>query len=282
MESKVDCKPFLKWVGGKRKIVPTIQKLIPITYDIYHEPFLGGGSLFFATQPKKAVLSDVNLELINCYKIVRDRPLELIDCLTIFADEYKKIGSAFYYNIRATDRNWDYDSVSDLLNATRFIFLNKTCFNGLYRVNKKGQFNVPEGRYKNPTICDRSNLLKCSQALQGVELIHQDYSKAIDYAVNNSDRPFLYLDPPYVPTSITADFTSYSVNGFNESDQLNLIADLCFLNKNTNAKWIASNSDTKWVRSRYHEFNIKEVYRSGSINCNGDKRDRVKELLIHN
>lgn len=289
MPTKTETKPFLKWAGGKRKIVPEIIKLMPKKFDTYHEIFLGGGALFFALQPKKAILSDINGQLINAYIQVRDNVESLISSLDRLALQYKIITTTEekkknYYRVREdfnrciqynrdpndTSSGFDMDDISQ---AARFIFLNKTCFNGLYRVNKKGLFNVPVGDYKNPLICDRDNLLRCSEALQGVEIKHQSYAIAL---LDIKPDDFVYADPPYVKASKTANFTGYTSEGFTMENQANLAHALSQLN----CKWIASNSDTEWVRKHYQDYNITEVFRGGNINSNKCDRTAVKELLI--
>ncbi|MDJ0591277.1 MAG: Dam family site-specific DNA-(adenine-N6)-methyltransferase [Pleurocapsa sp. MO_226.B13] len=270
-------KPFVKYAGGKRKIVPEIKKLMPRQYNTYHEIFLGGGALFFDLQPKKAILSDINKELVNAYICLRDFPHIVIQLLEDFAVSYQANVEAgtvknYYQTIRNLDRDpkrWQL--LTPCYRAGRFIFLNKTCFNGLYRVNKKNQFNVPIGAYSNPIICDRDNLQRCSQALQGVEIIHRSYAIAL---IDVQSQDFCYADPPYHGVN----FTSYSQYKFDEQEQKNLALALSQLN----AKWVASNSDTDWVRDKYCDYKITEVFRNGSINSDPNRREAVKELLISN
>ena len=272
-------KPFLKWVGGKRKIVPQIKKLMPEEFDIYFEPFVGGGALFFDLLPKKAILSDRNAELVNCYICLRDHPNIVINYLKDHAQAYSDrqnpdAKKKYYADLRDLDRDPNvWAAASPCYRAARFIFLNKTCFNGLWRVNSRGQNNVPMGDYKNPVICDRKNLLACSETLQGIQIFHASFGDILP-AVGTHD--FVYLDPPYVPVSLSSNFTTYTPEGFNEQQQLLL----CNAIAKIKGYWVTSNSNTEWVRSHYSQYQLIEVYRSGTINSNLDKRNKVKELLI--
>jgi DNA adenine methylase len=263
-------KPFLKWVGGKRKIVPQILKLMPKEYHVYREPFLGGGALFFALQPKKAVLSDINWDLINCYLQVRDN----VDCLVYLLSDMAECFRAdriSYYKLVRDYHNLPTDIIKQPIAAARFIFLNKTCFNGLYRVNKQGRFNVPMGNYKNPVICDRETLLRCSQALQGIEIKHASFTQSLR-SIESGDS--IYADPPYVDS-----FIDYSSEGFGISKQQELYVQLKIAGSK-GSNWIASNSNTELVRKIYQGCKFVEVSRSGCVNSNPNKRQKVTELLI--
>jgi DNA adenine methylase len=200
---KKEAKPFVKWAGGKTKLVPEILKYLPEKYNNYIEPFVGGGALFFALKPKKAILNDINSELIATYKVIQKKPEELIFLLE---DYQKKHNKDFYYKTRSTN----VESLDDVEVAARFVYLNKTCFNGLYRVNQKNEFNVPMGSYKNPTILDEENILKCSRAFKNVEFYNMDYRDFLSQFAKPND--FVYLDPPYIPVSEYSAFDRYSKN----------------------------------------------------------------------
>lgn len=200
--------PFVKWVGGKRGLLSQIIPHIPKDFNNYFEPFIGGGALFFELKKlgvlknKKIYISDVNSELINAYKIIRDYPIKLIDELKEFKKNHSK---EFYYEIRAWDRDDSFLNIDKVLRATRFIYLNKTCFNGLYRVNKNNQNNVPMGSYKNPNICDEEVLYSVSEALKEVNIFNSSYQELLKYTLEGD---FIYFDPPYYPLTQTSSFTS--------------------------------------------------------------------------
>jgi len=260
-------KPFLKWAGGKRQILNELRNYYPKDFNRYFEPFLGGGAVFFDLIPKSAVLSDLNKELINCYIKVRDEVDELINKLKkhIYDKEY-------YYNIRSLD------GVDSIERASRTIFLNRTGYNGLYRVNKKGQFNVPFGRHINPQICDEDNLQACSGALKRVDIESVSFEVAIEKVLKND---FVYFDPPYIPISSTANFTAYDKIGFGMNSQEKLAKVFEDLDRRK-AKIMLSNSNVSWVVHRYKNFNQKIIKAKRSISCNGQKRDDVFELIITN
>lgn len=265
-------KPFLKWAGGKTKLLPEIEKRLPETYDRYFEPFVGGGAVFFYLQPSKSVLLDVNYELINAYSQVRDNLEELIDHLKqhVYDKEY-------YYHIRNADRTPEYAHWSDLQKASRFIYLNKTCYNALYRVNSKHQFNTPFGRYKNPTICDEEALRACHSALQrNVELFSGDFS-LIETIVTPSD--FIYFDPPYVPLSKTSNFTNYSHKPFDDTMQKELCK-LCHRLNRRGVRFMLSNSSAPLSLELYKNFNLQFVQAPRSINSQSNKRGKVPEILV--
>jgi DNA adenine methylase len=273
--------PFVKWAGGKTQLLSEIDKTIPSEFNQYFEPFLGGGAMFFHIISNKdiqftAYLSDVNEELINAFNVIKNDVEKLIEVLKNHEVEYKKNPLEYYYELRSNIK-----STNNIQRAARFITLNKTCYNGLYRVNKKGIFNVPIGRYKNPVICDSDNLKKVSVALR--------YSKAqiqvSDYKVillqKAEEDDFIYLDPPYNPTSSTASFTDYTNTGFNDNDQKEL-ADVFKKLDNRKCKVLLSNSDTPLIRKLYCDFTIQDVQALRAINCKGSKRVGHKELLIRN
>ena len=271
--------PFVKWVGGKRGLLEQIIPLFPEEFNNYYEPFVGGGAVFFELfskgllKDKRVVLSDINKELINSYNIIKNSPFELISKL----EEYKKLHSKeFYYQIRELDRKDNYDKLPDLEKAVRFIYLNKTCFNGLYRVNKKGYFNTPIGSYKNPNIADRDVILSASEALQNVEIIQQSFKEIIHYAQKGD---LVYFDPPYYPLNKTSNFTSYDSNSFLEKEQFELFEVFDTLVKR-GAKVVESNSNTKFIKELYKGYNIEIVNANRFINSKPHKRGIIKEILI--
>ena len=262
-------KPFLKWVGGKRKLLPQLLPLVPEEYGVYYEPFLGGGAMFFALRPRQAMLADANCELITCYGVVRDQVDELIDLLRRFVYERDE-----YYKIRALDPF----ELNRVYEAARTIYLNKTGFNGLYRLNKKGEFNVPFGRYKNPTICDEDTLRACSEALQDTFLGYQRFEQSMCLAKTGD---FVYIDPPYIPASSTSNFTAYTADGFNDEAHVNLAREFRRLS-DIGVLCMLSNSDTPRVRKLYAGFNITAVKAARSVNCKGRRRGVVGEVVVRN
>ena len=271
-------KPFLKWAGGKRSVLPLLLKAAPEQIETYYEPFLGGGALFFALQAegrfKHAVLSDSNEELINAYIQVRDNVDQLIRALHVHQTKYRNSEdpAEYYYTIRGKRLT------CDLGGAANLVFLNKTCFNGLYRVNSKGGFNVPHGKYKNPTICDERNLSAVSTALQGVELKVADFADAPSSAANGD---FVYFDPPYVPLSETAYFTSYTAKEFGPWEQARLARTATVL-ASQGSQVALSNSGHPDVMSLYStgSFKLSEVHVRRAINSVGNRRGPVREYLI--
>lgn len=265
--------PIVKWVGGKRQLMFELLKNMPKEYNRYFEPFIGGGALFFELQPDNAYISDMNEELINLYQVVRDNVYELI------ADLQKHdITKEYFMEIRNIDRTKEYKSWSSVKKASRFIYLNRTCFNGMYRVNSKGEFNVPFGHYKNPRILDENNLINCSNLLQKTEIKHADFSEILK-EVKKGD--FVYFDPPYVPLSETSSFTSYTKDGFDLDMQFKL-RDVCDELDSMGVKFLLSNSDTKLVNELYENYNIKKVFASRQINANADGRGKITEVLVRN
>ena len=270
---KEETYPIVKWVGGKRQLMLELLKNMPENYNRYFEPFIGGGALFFYLQPDNAYISDMNEELINLYQVVRDNVDELV------ADLQKHdISKEYFMEIRNIDRTEEYESWSDIQKASRFIYLNRTCFNGMYRVNSKGEFNVPFGHYKNPRILDENNLINCSNLLQRTEIKHADFSEILK-KVKKGD--FVYFDPPYVPLSETSSFTSYTKDGFDMDMQLKL-RDVCDELDSMGVKFLLSNSDTKLVNELYENYNIKKVFASRQINANADGRGKITEVLVRN
>lgn len=264
---RVRARPFLKWAGGKRALVPDIVERLPDTIAAYWEPFLGGGAVFFALDGRiqTARLSDVNAELALTYQMVRNKPEELIELLGSHESQHED--KDYYYRVRKTTGARDAVAV-----AARFIYLNKTCYNGLYRVNKSGEFNVPRGQYKNPTICDAAGLGKASAVLQKAEIRFGDFDDMVDPGA----RDFIYCDPPYDGT-----FTSYAAQGFGKSEQQRL-RDAVLRWHELGAAVMVSNADTELIRSLYSSsaFTLHEVSAPRHINSDGGKRGSVAELLI--
>lgn len=270
---KEETYPIVKWVGGKRQLMFELLKNMPENYNRYFEPFIGGGALFFELQPEGAYISDMNGELINLYNVVKNNVYELID-------ELKKheISKEYFMNIRNIDRTKKYEKWSDIQKASRFIYLNRTCFNGMYRVNSKGEFNVPFGNYKNPRIIDEHNLINCSNLLQKTEIRNTDFSEILKYAQKGD---FVYFDPPYVPLNETSSFTSYTKEGFDLDMQFKL-RDVCDELDSMGVNFMLSNSDTKFVNELYENYNIKKVFASRQINANPSGRGKITEVLVKN
>lgn len=271
-------KPFLKWAGGKTQLLSEILARIPKIEERYYEPFIGGGALFFYLQfhlkLENSYISDINPELITTYQIIRDRVLDLIDSLKThdYDEEY-------FYDLRSLDRKRDYERMSDIAKASRLIYLNKTCYNGLYRVNSKGQFNVPFGRHKNPNIFNEDNLIACSETLQNTEIQHASF-EAIESLAQPGD--FVYFDPPYVPLNTSSSFTQYNRKKFDLEMQERL-RDLCIELNRKNVKFLASNSSAPLVIELYAPyFNIEFVRAGRAINSKGNRRGKVTEVLIRN
>jgi DNA adenine methylase len=262
-------RPFLKWAGGKSQLLPQFRSLIPKSFKTYHEVFLGGGALFFALGPRAARLTDRNAELVDCYQAVRDDVDGVIAALK--KHRYEK---EHFYKVRELAP----ESLSPAARAARMIFLNKTAFNGLYRVNSSGRFNVPFGRHKNPLICDVENLHACSAALAHTALEVADFSVVASHAKRGD---FVYFDPPYVPVSETSYFTSYSVGGFTWDDQRRLADVLRVLSKRR-VKVMLSNSDAPQLRALYAEFRIERVEATRRINSQVGGRGKINEIVVLN
>lgn len=270
---KEETYPIVKWVGGKRQLMFELLKNMPENYNRYFEPFIGGGALFFELQPQNGYISDMNEELINLYSVVRDDVYNLIDDLN-----KHKVSKEYFLKIRNLDRTEKYNKLSDIQKASRFIYLNRTCFNGLYRVNSQGQFNVPFGNYKNPKIVDAENLINCSKLLKNTEICCADFSGILN-KVQKGD--FVYFDPPYVPLNETSSFTSYTKDGFDIDMQFKL-RDVCDELDNKGVMFMLSNSDTKLVNELYSNYEIKKVFASRAINANGNGRGKITEVLVRN
>jgi len=271
--------PFLKWAGGKRQLVPVIKKYIPRKYTQYHEPFVGAGAILFSLQPARSIINDTNPELINCYEVIRDYPNEL---LSLCVHHEKNNSKEYYYKLRSQDRYDKFQELSPIERAARIIYLNKTCFNGLFRVNSQGQFNVPYGDYVNPTIADPAIVNAVSAFLnqRSVKICRGDFSEAVSTAKKGS---FVYFDPPYHPISDTSSFTGYSMDGFGSHEQERLKL-LCDNLSDRGCQVLISNSNAPLIRELYSDFRyeIVEVKASRAINSVGAKRGKVGELLIYN
>lgn len=272
--------PFLKWAGGKRQLISTIKKYIPKQYTTYYEPFVGAGAVLFFLQPKKSVISDTNKELINCYKVIRDHPEEL---LTLCQKHKRHNSKEYYYKLREKDRDSTFKDLSVIERAARIIYLNKTCFNGLFRVNSQGQFNVPYGDYANPVIADPSVIRAVSAFLkqQSVQICELDFENAVKTAKKGA---FIYFDPPYYPISDTSSFTGYSTNGFGE-DQQERLKKICDQLSDRGCHVLVSNSNAAFIYDLYDNdprYEIVSIRATRAINSVGSKRGKIGELLIYN
>ena len=297
-KDKIECKPFIKWVGGKGQLLSEINKLYPVelgkNINKYAEIFVGGGAVLFDILSKykldEVYISDKNLELINTYKSIRDNVDILIKSLKEMEEQYIPLDNEnrkdYYYKKREEYNSLKINSeVNSIEKAVLFIFLNKTCFNGLYRVNKKGEFNVPIGAYKKPKICDEENLKNVSLTLRNVKIVYADYRKSEKFI---DDKTFVYIDPPYRPLNITSSFTSYTENDFNDKEQIELAEYINVLNKK-GAKIVISNSDPKnndiddnFFDKLYKNYNINRVKATRMLNSNASLRGAINELLITN
>ncbi|HAS00119.1 MAG TPA: hypothetical protein DEA89_01920 [Candidatus Moranbacteria bacterium] len=275
-------KPFVKWVGGKRQLLKQFRErdLYP-PYDFdpktatYFEPFVGGGAMFFDLLPKKAVLSDMNAELVTTYNVIKNDVEGLIKKLK---EHQKKNNKEYFLKVRAQD----FKKLSDVDVAARFIYLNRTCFNGMFRVNSSGQFNVPFGDNKNPLICDEENLRKAHDAMKHTKILHQDYGKVLEKAKKGD---FVYFDPPYYPVNATSSFTSYTKEGFLEKQQIELKDAFMELHKR-GCYVMLSNSDTPLINELYSglgkKIKIHTVDAGRSINSKGTGRGKIKEVVVIN
>ena len=297
MKANLKAKPFIKWVGGKGQLLEQLNAQLPANFEnwndvTYIEPFVGGGAMLFYMLQKypnirHAVINDVNPDLITCYRTVRDMPEELIASLTDIQDAYNEVESeegrkVFFLAVR--DR-YNEKNLDPLDNTTKFFFLNRTCFNGLYRVNKKGLFNVPFGKYTNPQICDPATIRKDSEILQHVEILTGDFEATFDYAQGNT---LFYFDPPYRPLSDTSSFNDYAKESFNDDAQIRL-KDYCDRINEAGFRFMLSNSDCKGKNEEdnffdvlYGAYKIERVWASRNINSNPNKRGKLTEILVHN
>lgn len=283
-------KPFIKWAGGKSQLLPQIQKHYPQTINKYCEPFIGGGAVLLDIlthyQPEQVLINDINQELINTYKQVQTNISDLIDLLDNMQNKYWNYDNdnrkIYYYQQRDMfNSSLNFQNIEQ---AARFIFLNKTCFNGLYRVNSKGFYNVPMGVYKKPVICDKDNLMQISHLLKNTIIQCNTYNQCLDFIDSNT---FVYLDPPYRPLTQTAAFTAYDKNGFDDKEQKNLKEFVDLINQK-GAKFLESNSDPTntnnddFFDKLYNNYSIERITATRRINSNGNKRGSIRELLIFN
>lgn len=268
--------PVLKWAGGKRQLLDTLIPLVPKDYSVYCEPFVGGGALFFALQPQSAYINDVNHELIRVYTVIKNDVDALIEQLKQFQNNKDQ-----FYEIRSWDRNKDkYTHLSDIEKAARIIYLNRTCFNGLFRVNASGEFNVPFGNYANPNIVNEPVLRAISFYFNNSEIVFN----AVDYAEilkNLPDNAFVYLDPPYDPVSVTANFTSYTKDGFSRDEQIKLRKCCDELNER-GIKFMLSNSATDFICDQYSKYNIEIISAKRLVGADASKRGRIQEVIVRN
>lgn len=295
--TKTKAKPFLKWAGGKTQLLPVIDSYLPVSFSrekevTYVEPFVGGGALlFFMLQKypniKRAIINDINPHLIKTYLVIRDKPYELIEFLGELQHNYRQLNDYeakkdFYLNIRNQFNN---AFLSDIEEAAYMIFMNRTCFNGLYRENSKGGFNVPFGKYVNPTICDESLIIADSELLQKVEILNGDFSETEIYV---DGYTFFYFDPPYRPLDSTSSFNSYVKEAFDDNEQIRLkqfystLSERGCLGMLSNSDGRGRNKDDVFFDELYKDFIIERVYAKRCINANPSKRGALTELLIRN
>ena len=293
--SKIDtmkAKPFVKWVGGKSQLIDQLEALLPADFDTwenvtYIEPFVGGGAmLFYMLQThsniKSAIINDINPDLTTCYKVVRDNPAELVESLKEIQKEYYMLQSEearkqFYLLMRD---EFNTKALDPLHNTTLFFFLNRTCFNGLYRVNKSGLFNVPFGRYETPMICDPNTIYADSVLLQNVEILTGDYQETLSHA---KGKTLFYFDPPYRPLNNTSSFNDYTKEAFNDLAQRRL-KEFCDKVEAAGYKFMLSNSDCQdmFFDDLYAQYIIERVWAARSVNANASKRGKLTEILVHN
>lgn len=267
--------PFLKWAGGKRQLLPEIRQYVPKKINTYYEPFIGAGAVLFDIQPKKAVINDINIELVNVYEMIKNHADELIEDLRKHEND-----KDYFYEIRDLDRKPEYKNLSPIERASRIIYLNKTCFNGLFRVNSQGQFNVPFGKYKNPQIVNEVVVRAVHNYLSSndVQIMNEDFEVAVE---NAKKGDFVYFDPPYDPVSDTSSFTGYSLDGFNKDDQRRLKYLFVELDKK-GVNVMLSNSATDFIKELYEGFNIQIVSASRNINSKASGRGKIDEVLVMN
>lgn len=268
--------PVLKWVGGKRQSLQEIRKYVPSKFSYYVEPFLGGGAVLFDLQPKKAIVNDINEELINVYNSIKNNCDELIDSLSKHVNDEE-----YFYFVREKDRDKNqYAQMTDLEKASRIIYLNKTCYNGLFRVNQAGEFNTPYGKYKEPNIVNEYILRAVSDYFNSNEITitSNDYQECLKHVDKNA---FVYIDPPYDPVSDSSSFTGYSKQGFDKNEQTRL-KEVCDALNDKGMKFLLSNSSTEFIKDLYQKYDIITIRAKRSINSKPSKRGEIDEVLIKN
>lgn len=276
---KVKLKPFVKWAGGKTQLLDKINEFKPPKFNRYFEPFVGGGAVLFDLMPFKATINDMNYDLICVYKCLKNKAM-FKDFIDMLIEHEKNHNEKYYYNIRDLDRKDNFKESSETFRAARMVYLNKTCYNGLYRVNPSGYFNVPSAKRKKVNTFDRENMYNLHKyfLINDIKILSGDYSEAIKYARKGD---FIYFDPPYDSIKNTKSFTSYTANNFNTDDQIKL-AKLYKELSDRGIYLMLSNHNTDLIKELYSEFNIKVVKARRYINCNGDKRGDVEEVIITN
>ena len=268
--------PFVKWVGGKRQLLNEIEKHIPEQFSRYYEPFVGGGAVLFHVRPKNAIINDSNEELVNLYNVIKESPEELIEDLKKHKNEEK-----YFYEVRGIDREKEkYLELSNIQRASRIIFLNKTCYNGLFRVNSSGEFNSPFGRYKNPNIVNDVTIKTVGNYLSknDIQILNTDYEKSLSKIRKGA---FVYFDPPYDPISDSSSFTGYTKNGFDRTEQERL-KKVCDKLNDKGVKFLLSNSSTEFIRDLYKDYNIFFIKAKRAINSKGNGRGETTEVLVKN
>ena len=290
-------KPFIKWVGGKSQLIEQLDALLPVDFGnwenvTYIEPFVGGGAMLFYMLQRypniqHAVINDINPDLATCYRTVRDNSQQLIESLRDIENAYLALETEAERKdfFMAARNRYNEKNIDPIENTTKFFFLNRTCFNGLYRVNKKGLFNVPFGKYTNPMICDPETIRKDSELLQRVEILNGDFESTFEYAHGNT---LFYFDPPYRPLSNTSSFNDYAKEAFNDDAQIRL-KEYCDRINEAGFHFMLSNSDCKGKNEEdnffdvlYQAYQIERVWASRSINSNPNKRGKLTEILVHN
>ena len=268
-------KPFVKWAGGKRQLLSEIRKYVPKRINTYYEPFLGGGAVLFDLQPKKYIVNDINAEMINVYRTVKSDVDSLISELRKHKNE-----AEYFYKVRELDRSTEFKKLGDFERAARIIYLNKTCFNGLFRVNSQGYFNVPFGSYKNPDIVNEITLRAVNKYLTQTDgtVLNGDFVEAVETANKGS---FVYFDPPYDPVSDSSSFTGYTLDGFGKNEQYRL-KELCDDLNKRGCKFLLSNSSTDFIKDLYKSYRIEIVQANRAINSVAIGRGRIDEVLIRN
>ncbi len=268
---------FIKWAGGKERLLKQYSSLFPKEFNNYYEPFVGGGAVFFYIKqkyaPKKSLISDINGQLINTYNIIKEHPQKLISQLKQHKSYHMVHGKKYYLLIRSTEPS----QLPKLEQAARFIYLNKTCYNGLYRVNSKGQFNVPMGKYDNPDIVQEHKIMQASKLLQDVSIKNMSFERVLDYAKKGD---FVYFDPPYYPEKKTS-FTKYHASNFLEEEHKKLYEVFDKLSRR-GVFVMMSNSNTEFIRKLYAQYNIHSVSANRMINSDACKRGKIKELVVTN